>query len=135
MLVWRSEHCWAHCGNVMKLIIFLLVLLGIRKICMLCMLRKRKKLTREVLMAVFHCGECGLEGIVLLAKMYALNQGYIRPCDSLNKDSFLTQYDSWSFNSGYNELEDFVEEKGSHVGEQWRVSDFIRWYEQLCAKG
>ena len=98
---------------------------------MLCILHKRKKLAKEELMEVFHCGECGIEGIAILAKMYALNQGYMRPGDSLNKDGFLTRYDSWSCNSGYNELEDFVEDKGAHVGEQWRVSDFIRWYEQL----
>ena len=96
----------------------------------MCMiLRKRRKLTVDEQKAAFNCSERGMEGLCLLAKMYSIDPGYIRPSDSFTQRGVLTHYDSWSFNGGYNELEDYVVSNAGKMDSEWVVSDFIHWYE------
>ena len=118
----------------MKSLIFLLVVLAIRWLAMRLTVRKRRRMTVHEQRVAFNCSERGIEALRLLSKMYSIDVGYIRPSDPFCKKGILTSYDSWSFNSGYNELEDYVNHNDGEIDDQWVVSDFIRWYELIANK-
>lgn len=90
---------------------------------------KRRRMTAHEQQVAFNCSERGMEALRLLSKMYSIDLGYIRPTDSFCKKGMLTSYDSWNFNSGYNELEDYINRNAGEIDDQWVVSDFIHWYE------
>ena len=79
----------------------------------------------------FNCREKDVEAVFFLARMYSIEPGYIRSFDTFCRSSVLTRYDSWQFNSGYNELEDYVERNGGLLEKDWCVLDFISWWKRL----
>ena len=113
----------------MKFIIFILTALTIRRLALLLIVVKRRCVPIEELQTALNCRKHGLEALRTLSKMYSIKPGYIRASDPLCRKGFLTLYDSWNFNSGYNALEDFVKCNNGTIDEKWVVADFIDWYE------
>lgn len=114
---------------MIKIFLFALGLLSVRCISRFLIVRSRRKLTSKELACSFGCDEVGMHALYLISEMYSIDQGYIRPDDSFCGDSLLVKYDSWSFNYGYNELEDYVARNGGKLNCKWNVADFVKWYE------
>lgn len=95
-------------STMVKVLLIVLGVLIARWISRFAMVSNRRKLTKKELASCFECDEVGIHALSLISGMYSIDQGYLRPDDSLCGEGFLVQYDSWNFNYGYNELEDYV---------------------------
>ena len=89
----------------------------------------RKKWSDDEVRCVFGGGQDVMEALSLLSKFYAVPIGFLRPEDVFAKEGRLWKYDSWTFNSGQDRLNDFVWAHGLH-GEypDWTILDFVNWY-------
>ena len=101
---------------------------ALSKVCERRILRKRGNLGVDELKTLFNCGDVGVRALELIAKAYSISSGYLRPDDLLFGKSVLSQYDSWSLYSGYNEVRRLVRKRNGAFDAKWTVSDFVNWY-------
>ena len=89
----------------------------------------RRKWSESELIVAFDGGQNAMEALSLLSKFYEVPIGFLRPDDVFTKGGRLWKYDSWSFGSGQEKLNDFVWGHGLR-GEHpdWTIKDFVRWY-------
>ena len=89
----------------------------------------RRKWSESELIVAFDSGQNAVEALSLLSKFYEVPVGFLRPDDVFTREGRLWKYDSWSFSSGQEKLNEFVWNHGMH-GEhpEWTIKDFVRWY-------
>lgn len=89
----------------------------------------RRKWSESELIAAFDGGQDAMEALSLISKFYEVPVGFLRPDDVFTKEGRLWKYDSWSFSSGQEKLNEFVWDhglRGKHP--EWTIKDFVNWY-------
>lgn len=110
-------------------ILMLIALVAFIFVCRRSAYWGRRKLTESELLAAFGGDPNVMKPLMLLSRFYDVPVGFLRPDDVFTKEGRLWRYDTWLFNSGQDELNDFVWEHGLR-GEHpdWTISDFVNWY-------